>query len=53
MQGNAMVSETIFEFPWWLYAGSLLFAVTVTTAAAYYPARRAARIDPIQALKYE
>jgi putative ABC transport system permease protein len=53
MQGNAMVSETIFEFPWWLYAGSLLFAVTVTTAAAYYPARHAARIDPIQALKYE
>ncbi len=53
MQGNAMVSETIFEFPWWLWAGSILFAVVVTTAAAYYPARRASRIDPIQALKYE
>ena len=53
MQGNAMVSETIFEFPWWLWTSSVLFAVVVTTAAAYYPARRAARIDPIQALKYE
>jgi putative ABC transport system permease protein len=48
-----MLSESFFVFPWWLWAGSVGFAVVVTTAAAFYPARRAARIDPIQALKYE
>lgn len=53
MNGERMLSETIFVFPWWLGAGAVVFAVVVTTAAAYYPARRAARIDPIQALKYE
>lgn len=40
-------------FPAWLWAGAFLFAVVVTTAAAFYPARRAAGIDPIRALKYE
>lgn len=53
MMGERMVSETIFVFPWWLWAGAVVFAVVVTTAAAFYPARRAAGVDPIQALKYE
>jgi putative ABC transport system permease protein len=54
MPGNEkMLSESIFVFPWWLWVGAVAFAVVVTTTAAYYPARRAARIDPIQALKYE
>lgn len=53
MNGNRMLSETIFVFPWWLWAGAVGFAVVVTTAAAFYPARRAAGVDPIQALKYE
>lgn len=51
--GEKMLSESIFVFPWWLWVGAVAFAVVVTTAAAYYPARRAAKIDPIQALKYE
>jgi putative ABC transport system permease protein len=50
---NKLLTATVFVFPWWLWAVSVTFAVLLTTAAAWYPARRAARIDPIQALKYE
>lgn len=53
MGNHEMKTTTIFEFPWWLLLGGVVFAVLVTTLAALYPARRAARIDPILALKYE
>ncbi len=52
MDGQKMLSTTIFVFPGWLWVGSVLFAVGVTTLAALYPARRAAQIHPIEALRY-
>ncbi|AMV23819.1 ABC transporter permease YtrF precursor [Gemmata sp. SH-PL17] len=52
MDGHKMLSTTIFVFPWWLWAGSVCFAVAVTTLAALYPARRASQIHPIEALRY-
>jgi putative ABC transport system permease protein len=52
MDDRKMLTETIFVFPWWLWAGAVAFAVGVTTVAALYPARRAARIHPIEALRY-
>ncbi len=48
-----LISESVFEFPFWLAAGSVLFAVLVTTLAALYPARRAARIEAVEALRHE
>jgi putative ABC transport system permease protein len=51
-EGDKLLGTTVFVFPWWLYVASMVFAVLVTTAAAYYPARRAAKIHPIEALRY-
>jgi putative ABC transport system permease protein len=43
----------LFVFPVWLTLGLPLFAGLVTTLAAFYPARRAARVNPIAALRHE
>ena len=39
--------------PWWLVIGGLVFAVLVSLAAGLYPASRAAKLNPIDALRYE
>jgi putative ABC transport system permease protein len=47
------LTESIFAFPYWLPLIVLAFAVTMTTLAALFPARRVARIDPVTALRHE
>ena len=43
----------LFAFPLWLLAATVLFSVAVSVLAGVYPARRASRTDPIQALRRE
>jgi putative ABC transport system permease protein len=43
----------LFAFPFWLLLGALAFAVTISMFSGVYPALRAARVDPIRALRSE
>lgn len=39
--------------PWWLALGALAFATLIGILAGLYPAARAARLDPVAALRHE
>ncbi|HVK08180.1 MAG TPA: ABC transporter permease [Gemmataceae bacterium] len=50
---NMPKPETVFRYPLWLILGAPAFAVILTTLAGLLPARRAARVEPVVALRSE
>src|SRR5437763_1514949 len=50
-QGASYVD--FFALPPYLWLGAILFALLVSILAALYPAARAARIDPVKALRHD
>ncbi len=53
-QQNIIQTEVhLFVTPWWLVLGLLAFATLVGMCAGLYPAIRASRLDPVEALRRE
>jgi ABC-type lipoprotein release transport system permease subunit len=50
-QGASFID--FFDLPIYLTVGAILFALIVSILAALYPASRAARIDPVRALRHD
>ncbi|MEO7970813.1 MAG: FtsX-like permease family protein [bacterium] len=50
-QGASFID--FFSLPPWLSASAIAFALVVSILAALYPAARAARIDPVRALRHD
>jgi putative ABC transport system permease protein len=53
MQRQGVPAANLFLIPWWLFAGGIAFALAVSLFAGSFPALRAAKLDPIQALRHD
>ncbi len=53
LKRQGFAPENIWAVPFWLVGLALVFAVVVSLLSGLYPASRAARLDPVQALRYE
>jgi len=53
LQRQQLPGEQIWSTPWWLVGGAIAFAIVVSLISGLYPAARASRLDPVQALRYE
>jgi putative ABC transport system permease protein len=53
LKRQSLPPEHFWAVPWWLVGSAILFAFVVSLISGLYPAGRAARLDPVQALRYE
>lgn len=53
LKRQALPPENFWAVPCWLVAAAIVFAFVVSLVSGLYPAARAARLDPVQALRYE
>lgn len=42
-----------FSFPLWLYVAAVVFSILISLVAGIYPTLRAARVDPVVALRHD
>jgi putative ABC transport system permease protein len=53
LQRQDIRPENFWVVPVWLVGAALVFSVIVSLSAGLYPASRAARLDPVQALRHD
>ncbi len=53
LKRQSLPPEHFWAVPWWLVAFAIGFAFFVSLISGLYPAGRAAKLDPVQALRYE
>lgn len=53
LRNHQLPAEPVWILPPWLIGAAIVFSVLVSLLAGLYPASRAAKLDPVQTLKYE
>lgn len=53
LKGNGITSSNILSMPLWLIVSVIVGTTIIGMLAGLYPARKAARLDPVEALHYE
>jgi putative ABC transport system permease protein len=53
LHNHQLPAEAVWIMPPWLTGAAIAFSIVVSLLAGLYPASRAARLDPVQTLKYE
>jgi putative ABC transport system permease protein len=53
LRRESLTPDNFWSVPWWLVALAIGFSFLVSLVSGLYPAGRAAKLDPVQALRYE
>jgi putative ABC transport system permease protein len=53
IQNQGGTAGNLFSLPFWLIGGAIVFSIAISLLAGMYPAGRAARLDPIHALRHD